>query len=113
VAKRSRRSAHGWEDFRNAVEAGYRREGYEVRRSPARTRTSSLPRRPHVARRVPALRVARTGIEPLRQLHAAAASANAHECLYLCVARSPATRSPLPLKIIFASSPRELTRLVR
>jgi restriction system protein len=77
--------AMGWEDFRNAVEAGYRREGYEVRRlagEDADLELAKAGRTSLVACR--RWRVARTGIEPLRQLHAAARERDAHECIYLC-----------------------------
>ena len=77
--------AMGWEDFRNAVEAGYRREGYEVSRLAGEDADLELARAGRTSlvacRR---WRVARTGIEPLRQLHATGRKRDAQECIYVC-----------------------------
>ena len=77
--------AMGWDDFRNAVEAGYRREGYAVGRLAGEEADLELVKAGRTSlvacRR---WRVARTGIEPLRQLHAACRKREAQECLYLC-----------------------------
>jgi restriction system protein len=75
-----------WEDFRNAVEAAYRRDGYAVSRLAGEDADLELVK----AGRTSLLackrwRVARTGIEPLRQLHAARRKRDAQDCIYLCV----------------------------
>jgi restriction system protein len=74
-----------WEDFRNAVEAAYRREGHTVSRLAGEDADLELVK----AGRTSLLackrwRVARTGTEPLRQLHAARRKRDAQECIYLC-----------------------------
>jgi restriction system protein len=77
--------AMAWDDFRIAVEAGYRREGYEVSRlagEDADLELAKAGRTSLVACR--RWRAARTGIEPLRQLHAAGRTREAQECIYLC-----------------------------
>jgi restriction system protein len=77
--------AMAWDEFRGAVEAGYRREGYEVSRLAGEDADLELARAGRTSlvacRR---WRVARTGIEPLRQLHAAGRKRGAQECIYLC-----------------------------
>jgi restriction system protein len=77
--------AMAWEDFRSAVEAAYRREGYTVSRLAGEAVDFELVK----AGRTSLVgckrwRAARTGIEPLRQLHAARRKRDAQECSYLC-----------------------------
>jgi restriction system protein len=78
-------AAMAWDDFRSAVEAAYRREGYTVSRFAGEDADLELAKGARTAlvacRR---WRVARTGIEPLRQLHAAGRKRGAQECIYLC-----------------------------
>lgn len=73
-----------WGDFSGAVEDAYRRDGYEVSRVTSvaadfemkkdwRTFLVSGKR----------WKVARTGVEPLRDLHAAKVAREAHECIYI------------------------------
>ena len=78
--------AMAWIDFASALEAGYRRDGYEVTRvsEPAadfeirkdwRTALVSGKR----------WKVARTGVEPLRDLKAAKDLREAHDCVYITI----------------------------
>ena len=107
--------AMAWDDFRIAVEAGYRREGYEVSRlagEDADLELAKAGRTSLVACR--RWRVARTGIEPLRQLHAAGRSRDAQECVYLCAGEitGNALGFAAQYKIRIVSGP-ELARLAR
>jgi len=86
---------HGMGRLPQRVEAGYSREGYEVRRLAGEDADLELAKAAHVARRVPAL-----ARRPDRHRAAAPASRrrrkrDAHECSISASARSPATRSPL------------------
>jgi len=76
--------ALSWEDFAGAIEEAYRREGYTVKRLAA----------PHVDLELvqgsrttlvacKRWKATRTGIEPLRELHAAWRAREAHECFYV------------------------------
>jgi restriction system protein len=107
--------AMAWGDFRNAVEAAYRREGYEVSRlagEDADLELAKAGRTSLVACR--RWRVARTGIEPLRQLHAARRKRDAQECIYLCgggiTENALAFAAENGIRIV---SGRELARLVK
>ena len=76
--------ALSWEDFSNALEDAFRRQGYSVSRLAGRAADFELSRAGRlslvVCRR---WKAARTGIEPLRELHAAKAAHQAHECIYV------------------------------
>lgn len=71
-----------WEDFAQALERGYKAEGYAVRRVDGAV-DFELEKLGYVtlvcARR---WKAARTGIEPLRELSAAAEKSGARECQY-------------------------------
>jgi restriction system protein len=76
--------ALAWTDFSAAVEEAFRREGYGVARIGAAGADLELTK----AGRVTLVackrwKVARTGIEPLRELAAARQSREAHECIYI------------------------------
>jgi restriction system protein len=76
--------AKPWEEFAAALEAAFRREGYAVTRLDSRQADLELARGGRVV--VVACKrwkVARTGIEPLRELLAARRSREAHECIYI------------------------------
>jgi len=76
--------AMGWVEFSAAVEEAFRREGYGVARVAASGADLELTK----AGRVTLLackrwKVARTGIEPMRELAAARESREAHEAIYI------------------------------
>ncbi len=76
--------ALSWEEFCSSIEAGFRREGYGVSRLTGAGADLELTR----AGRVSLVgckrwKVARTGIEPLRELEAARLARDAHECIYV------------------------------
>ena len=72
------------EDFTAALEAGWRREGYEVSRPRGAPIDFELRREGKLSvvscRR---WKAERTGIEPLRELHAAGRARDAHELIYV------------------------------
>ena len=76
--------ALSWEEFSNALEDAFRRRGYSVSRVAGRAADFELCRAGRlslvVCRR---WKAARTGIEPLRELHAAKGARDAHECIYV------------------------------
>jgi len=72
-----------WQDFAAALEEGFRRDGYAVTRVGG---GADLELRKEWRTLLVAARrwkVARTGIEPLRELAAAREAQDAHECLYV------------------------------
>ena len=77
-----------WDDFAAAVEAGFRRDGYAVSRlegagagAAGDFELAKDGRRSLVSCK--RWKAGRTGVEPLRELHAASRKREAHECLYL------------------------------
>ena len=79
--------AMSWEAFAAALEEGFRRDGYAVTRieGPADFSLEKNNRLSLAAAK--RWKASRTGIEPLRELHAAGAALDpgeAGECLYLC-----------------------------
>ncbi|MGB7542895.1 MAG: restriction endonuclease [Burkholderiales bacterium] len=76
--------AMSWDDFSAALEDAYRRDGYTVSRLGGAGADFELTK----ARRISLVgckrwKVARTGIEALRELHAARQARDAHECIYI------------------------------
>lgn len=76
--------AQSWDEFSAALEAAFRRDGYEVARIDGAGAEFALTR----AGRVSLVgckrwKVARAGIEPLRELEAAKQARDAHECIYV------------------------------
>ena len=76
--------AMSWNDFSNAIEDAFRRDGYGVTRLNIAGADFQLTR----AGRVSLVgckrwKVARVGIEPLRELEAARLAREAHECIYV------------------------------
>lgn len=72
------------EAFAAAIADGFRRQGYEVSAlgsGPAELEVRRAGRVSLVACR--RWKASHTGIEPLRELHAAAQARNAHECIYV------------------------------
>jgi restriction system protein len=78
--------AMAWIDFARALEAGYRREGYEVKRV-SETAADFEIRKDWRTALVSGKRwkVARTGVEPLRELKAAKDTREAHDCIYITI----------------------------
>ena len=78
--------AMSWEEFAAAVEAGFRRQGYTVRRAEG-VADFELEKDGRVslvcARR---WKAARTGVEPLKELATAGGKRGAEECVYLVAA---------------------------
>jgi restriction system protein len=76
--------AMSWNEFSVALEYAFRRDGYIVRRTPGAEADFELSKAGRISL-VGAKRwkVARTGIEPLRELHAAGGARDAHECIYV------------------------------
>jgi restriction system protein len=76
-----------WEEFSFALEAAFRREGYDVSRLPGPQADFQLTRAGRTSL-VAAKRwkATRTGIEPLRELHAAGLAAEAQELIYVATA---------------------------
>lgn len=73
-----------WEEFSGGIEEAYKRAGYAVTRLPGAQGDFELER---AGRRsllaCKRWKATRTGVEPLRELHAAAQARDAHECLYV------------------------------
>jgi restriction system protein len=76
--------ALSWDDFSSAIEDAFRRDGYGVTRLNAADADFELTK----AGRVSLVgckrwKVARAGVEPLRELDAARHAREAHECIYV------------------------------
>lgn len=78
-------TAMSWRDFADAIEAGYRRDGYEVKRREggADFEIARDGRKTVVSGK--RWKAASTGVEPLRELVAAAESCGAHERIYITI----------------------------
>jgi restriction system protein len=73
-----------WDDFSRAIEDGFRRDGYTVNRLVAGVVDFEMTKAGRTALvGCKRWKVARTGIEPLRELHAAKDARDAHECIYV------------------------------
>ena len=76
--------AMSWDEFSAALEDAFRRDGYIVDRTTGAEADFELTKAGRIslvgARR---WKVARTGIEPLRELDAAGGAREAHECIYV------------------------------
>jgi len=76
--------AQSWEEFAGAVESAFRREGYAVSRLDGRQADFELTKGGRTSLvSCKRWKAARTGIEPLRELHAARHKREAHECIYI------------------------------
>jgi restriction system protein len=76
--------AMSWSDFSSALESGFRRDGYDVRRlagAAADFEIAKEGRRAVVSGK--RWKVARTGVEPLRELEGAKDAHDAHESIYV------------------------------
>ena len=73
-----------WEEFSGALEEAFRREGYVVSRLGIAGADLELTRSGRVSLvGCKRWKVARTGVEPLRELEAARQAREAHECIYV------------------------------
>ncbi len=73
-----------WEEFSAALEGAHRRDGHAVTRMDIPGADFELTKTGRVSLvACKRWKVARTGIEPLRELDAARQSRNAHECIYV------------------------------
>ncbi|MEP7207891.1 MAG: restriction endonuclease [Casimicrobiaceae bacterium] len=73
-----------WPVFADRIEAGYRAQGYVVKRLKGGAADFELERDGRTALvACKRWKVARTGLEPVRDLHAAGEARDAHECLYV------------------------------
>lgn len=76
--------AMGWNDFANALEAAFRADGYVVTRLAGQAADFEMKRDGRTSLLAgKRWKVARTGIEPLRDLVAAGQARDAQECLYV------------------------------
>ena len=76
--------AQSWDEFSAALEAAFRRDGYDVARLNGAGADFQLTKGGRVSlvggKR---WKVARTGVEPLRELEAAKQARDAHDCIYV------------------------------
>ena len=83
-----RLQAMSWEDFSAAVEAAYRREGYAVSRlGDARADFELVQGARHTLVACKRWKATQTGIEPLRELHAARQKREAHAGVYIATGK--------------------------
>jgi restriction system protein len=76
--------ARPWDEFAAGLEAAFRRDGYSVSRLDGRDADLELERAGRVLLvSCKRWKVARTGIEPLRELHAARLRREAQGCIYV------------------------------
>lgn len=72
-----------WQDFAAALEEGFRRDGYAVSRVGGAADLELRKEWRTLLVAAKRWKVARTGVEPLRELAAAREAQDAHECLYV------------------------------
>ena len=76
--------AMSWGDFSSAMEDAFRRDGYAVSRLDGQAADLELAKAGRTSLvACKRWKVARTGIEPLRELYAARRERDAHECIYV------------------------------
>jgi len=76
--------AMSWGDFSSALEDAFRRDGYAVSRLAGAAADFELTKAGRVSLvACKRWKVARTGIEPLRELYDAKCAREAHECIYV------------------------------
>ncbi|HZW20995.1 restriction endonuclease [Noviherbaspirillum sp.] len=76
-------AAMSWRDFADAIEAGYRRDGYEVKRRAGGADFELVRDGRKTVVSCKRWKAASTGIEALRELDAAAQDCGAHERIYM------------------------------
>lgn len=74
-----------WRDFADAIEAAYRRDGYEVKRRQGGADFEIVKDGRKTAVCGKRWKAASTGIEPLRELAAAAEACGAHDRIYITI----------------------------
>ncbi len=78
--------AMSWIDFARALETAYRADGYEVSAISAPAADFTIRKEWRTALvSCKRWKAARTGVEPLRELHAAKDDHAAHECIYIAI----------------------------
>lgn len=78
--------AMSWDEFADAMEAAYRREGFQVTRlAGGRADFELVQGARHTLVAGKRWKATRTGIEPLRELDAARETHEVHECIYVSV----------------------------
>jgi restriction system protein len=76
--------AMSWPEFSRAIEAAYQRQGYRVSALPGGAANFEIARQGRVALvNCKRWKVARIGVEPLSELHAAMEPHDAHECIFV------------------------------
>lgn len=76
--------AMSWADFASAVEAAYRRDGYDVARHTGPAADFTITRGGRLALvSCKRWKAASIGVEPLRELHAAAKAQDAQDCIFI------------------------------
>lgn len=79
-------TAMSWRDFADAVEAAYRREGYDVRRLNGAAADFEISKDGYVSLvSCKRWKAASTGIEPLRELQAAVEACEARKSIYIAI----------------------------
>jgi restriction system protein len=75
-----------WPEFAQVVEEGFRKDGFDVVRLNGGVADFKVTRQYRVALVCARKwKVARTGVEPLRELYAARDAQDAHECIYIAI----------------------------
>ncbi len=76
--------AMSWAEFSGAIEAAYRRHGYEVRPVSGDAANFEITKEGRTALvNCKRWKVAHTGVDPLHALHAMKEARDAHECIYV------------------------------
>ena len=76
--------AMSWAEFSRAIEAAYRRQGYGVSAVSGTAANFEITKEGRTALvHCKRWKVAQTGVEALRDLHAMKEARNAHECIYV------------------------------
>jgi restriction system protein len=78
-------TAMSWRDFADAIEAAYRRDGYEVKRREGGADFEIVKAGRKSVVSCKRWKAANTGTEPLRELVTAAESCGAHERIYITI----------------------------
>jgi restriction system protein len=106
--------AMSWGDFSAAIEDAFRRDGYTVIRLNGAAADFELTKAGRVALAAcKRWKVARTGIEPLRDLYAAKRERDAHECIYVAAGEiSDGARAFAAEKSIRVVQPVDLARML-
>ena len=104
-----------WQEFAGAVESAFQRAGYTVSRLDSREADFELTKAGRVSLvSCKRWKAARTGVEPLRELHAARRKREAQECIYIAAGEISANASSFAaqnnVKLLYGA---ELAKLLR